>query len=179
MPRMAHYLVLVNGLPGSGKSTLAGRLAATMDVPLIGKDVLKEAMAGALPGLPAAAFGAVASEAMWDLAAATPGVVILESWWFRPRDLGFVRDGLRRCAGPAAVEIWCDVPASLALERFRSRRRAALHADEHHLAVSWPRWAAEAEPLGITPVITVQTDRPVDPAALAVDIGVALGARRL
>src|SRR3954447_10879061 len=119
---MADYLVLVNGLPGSGKTTLANQLASAMDVPVICKDVLKEAMAAALPGIPTTAFGAVASKAMWDLAAATPGLVILESWWFKPRDLGYVQDGLRRCVSRATVEIWCDAPASLAQERYRNRR---------------------------------------------------------
>lgn len=172
--RMADYLVLVNGLPGSGKTTLANQLACAMDVPVICKDVLKEAMSAALPAIPTTAFGAVASEAMWDLAAATPGLVILESWWFKPRDLGYVQDGLRRCASPATIEIWCDVPASLARERFRNRRRAALHDDDRQLAVSWPRWAAEAEPLGVAAKIMVKTDRQADVADLVGEISTAL-----
>src|SRR3954470_5423839 len=159
---MADRLVLINGLPGSGKTTLANRLAATMDAPVISKDVIKEAMAAALPGIPTTAFGPVASEALWELAAATPGLVILESWWFRPRDVDHVRAGLRRCASPATIELWCDVPAGLAQERYRNRRRAALHDDDRQLAVSWPRWAAEAEPLGVALTITVSTDREVD-----------------
>ena len=54
----------------------------------------KEAIAAAAPGVPPQAIGVVAAGAMWELAAATPGVVILESWWFRPRDLAFVVDDL-------------------------------------------------------------------------------------
>jgi hypothetical protein len=139
-------------------------------------DVLKGAMAAAaLPGIPMTAFGAVASEAMWDLAAATPGLVIRGSWWFKPRDLGYVRDGLRRCASLATVEIWCDVPASPARERYRNRRRAALHDDDRQLVVSWPRWAAEAEPLGVAATIMVTTDRQADVADLAGEISSALG----
>jgi predicted kinase len=172
---MADRLVLINGLPGSGKTTLANRLAATMDAPVISKDVLKEAMAAALPGIPTTAFGPVASEAMWGLAAATPGLVILESWWFKPRDLDYVRAGIRRCASPASIEIWCDVPAWLARERYRNRRRAGLHDDDRHLAVSWPRWAAEAQPLGVATKIMVRTDRPTDVVGVAGEISTAFG----
>jgi hypothetical protein len=99
---------------------------------------------------------------MWELAAATPGDVLLEPWWFKPRDLGFVTTGLDRCGGPPTVEIWCDLAAELALARFRSRRRAELYEDERPLRKSWPRWAAEAEPLRVGRTVVVATDRPVD-----------------
>lgn len=152
-------LILVNGLPGSGKTTLAGPLASALRVPQISKDALKEAMP---PGISSRAAGAAASEAMWDLAAAAPDGAVLESWWFRPRDLGFVTAGLDRCGAPTTVEIWCEVPVELALARFRARRRAAIHEDDRRLTDSWPRWAAEARPLGVGHTLMVETDRPVD-----------------
>jgi hypothetical protein len=119
-------------------------------------------MASVLPGVPSRAIGVGASQVMWELAAATPGDVLLESWWFKPRDLGFVTTGLDRCGGPSTVEIWCDVPAELALARFRSRRRAELYEDERSLRESWPRWAAAAEPLRVGHTVVVATDRSVD-----------------
>lgn len=172
---MAHRLILINGLPGSGKSTLAGRLAPALRVPLIGKDALKEAMAGAVPGVPPGVLGRVAGQVMWELAAATPGVVILESWWFRPRDLGYVTEGVARSGARSTVEIWCSVPVELAMERYRNRGRHAVHEDERRLAEDWPRWAAEAQPLGIGPTLIVETDRPVIATRLIEAISEAIG----
>lgn len=172
---MAQRLILVNGLPGSGKSTLAGRLAPALRVPLIGKDALKEAIAAAVPGVPPKAAGRAAAQAMWELAAATPGAVILESWWFRPRDLGFVTEGIARSGARTTVEIWCAVPPELALERYRRRRRPAVHEDDERMRDDWPRWTAEAEPLGVGPTIVVETDRPVIATRLIEAISDAIG----
>jgi len=58
-------------------------------------------------------------------AAATPGVVILECWWFRPRDLAHVQADLRRLGSTPTVEVWCDVPAALARERYPCRTHGA------------------------------------------------------
>ncbi len=164
---MAERVILINGLPGSGKTTLARSLAAELSWPLISKDALKEAMAAAVPQVPAAALGRTASETMWTLAAALDGDVILESWWFRPRDLGFAVDGLRRAGARFIVEVWCDVPAELARERYGRRDRPALYQDQQRLAESWPEWAAGAAPLGLGLELRIATDGPVDVAALA------------
>lgn len=173
--RVAERVILVNGLPGSGKTTLAGQLAPALPAPLISKDALKEAMAAAVPGIAPGAVGAAASEAMWELAAATPGTVVLESWWFTPRDAGFVTAGLGRCGGPATVEVWCDVPARLALTRYRGRRRPAVHEDDRKLGEAWPRWLAEAEPLRVGHTLIVDTRRPVDVGRLVAAITAASG----
>jgi predicted kinase len=159
-------LVLINGLPGSGKSTLAAGLAPALEAPLIGKDTIKEAVAGVVSAAPRRALGIAASEMMWTLASAMSGTVILESWWFRPRDLQFVETGLRRCGPATVVELWCQVPAGLAKSRYATRRRHPIHDDEHQLVDAWPRWEREAAPLGLSPVVLVDTGLPVDMADL-------------
>jgi predicted kinase len=147
-------LVLVNGLPGSGKTTLATALARILPAPLIAKDAIKEAVADAVAGIPGPALGMAASEMMWTLAGAVSGTVVLESWWYRPRDLSFVEAGLRRCGAVRVVEIWCDVPADVAAARDAARRRHPVHRPSG----AWPG----AVPLGVGPVIVVDTTGPVD-----------------
>lgn len=102
---MAEEVVLVNGLPGVGKSTLATTLASRLDVELIAKDVLKERLATNADAPSPEAVGAVASELVWSLAAQYQGRVILDSWWYRPRDLRYAAEGLRRSGALRAVEV--------------------------------------------------------------------------
>lgn len=141
---------------------MARRLAAELEVPVISKDALKESLLYAVPASRPGALGAIAMEAAWGLAADLPGTVVVESWWFRPRDLGFVEAGLSRCGQPPMVEVWCDVPAEMARVRVAARRRDPMYEDAQRLAGCWEDWAARAEPLGVGRVVRVDTSADVD-----------------
>ncbi|WP_084532005.1 AAA family ATPase [Nocardia miyunensis] len=165
---MGKLLVMVNGLPGSGKSTLGRALARELDARFLSKDAVKEALAATVDGaagLPA--LGGIAMDTVWALAQAISGDVVIDSWWFAPRDRTFARAGLAVVGVVHAVEIWCDVPAEVARARYETRSRPALYRDRERLTRDWDTWVRNAEPLGLSTTLPVDTSAPVDCSLLA------------
>jgi predicted kinase len=135
---MATAVVLINGLPGSGKTTLARRVKQRSGWPGVSKDAIKEALTSVADGtMTSGQLGAVAINAAWSMAAAMAGVVIVESWLFRPRDLAGARSGVRTAGASHVVEVWCEVDPALAQPRYAARRRAAVHDDNARMAADW------------------------------------------
>jgi glucokinase len=170
-------VVLVNGLPAAGKTTLARALSRRLSLPLLSKDVIKEAHAEVLgiqspDGRPQRArnsqFGAAASTTMWALLADSPGGAILDSTWPSRETWGFVQAGLDAAGVSAPRQIWCEVPLTLARERCAARHptRHGIHGeppDEHEWSGRW----ALATPLPIPDTLHVDTTSQVDLDAIA------------
>lgn len=158
-------LILVNGLPGSGKSTLAREVAVTLELPLFSKDAYKEGLwdSARPPGAAeSTALGRRALQLMWAGIAAAKGPAVVESFWFAPRDLEFLRADLR-CAGrTAAAELRCVLDPATARQRCRNRERHPVHHAAHDDDEVWSRWVREAGPLGLGPVLDVSTEHSVD-----------------
>ncbi|WP_327145740.1 AAA family ATPase [Nocardia sp. NBC_01327] len=168
---MDRILILVNGLPGSGKTTLGNAVARTMNAWFLSKDAVKEALVGCLENaVEVPELGGIAMDTVWKLAQTSPVDVVIDSWWFKPRDLAFAQAGIEQVGTRRVVEIWCEVPAEIARARYASRQRPAFYSDEQRLEQHWDDWVTHAAPLGLTPTIIVDTTRAVDLTDLAAQI---------
>jgi hypothetical protein len=154
--------VLVGGWPGSGKSTLARRLAPRLGLPMLSKDDAKEALMDALgepADVPASrTLGAAAVQVMLRLARDCPGAVVDSTWY--PYTVPLVE------ALPGSiVEVRCVVDLPTARARYASRVRDPRHLDDERSEDEL--WSEPVAPLGLGPLIEVDTTRPVDIDALA------------
>jgi predicted kinase len=159
--------VVVSGPPASGKSTLAPALAAELDLPLVAKDTIKNALMSVLPVPDVDAsrqLGRAAVAAMFAVAAQCPGGAAIESTFHRSAAVA----DLRRLPGPV-VEVFCRVDRDVARKRYRTRAdsRHAGHFDS--VRAAGELWNDEvAEPVaGGWPLLEVDTTEPVDVVKLA------------
>jgi len=165
-------LVLVSGPPGAGKTTLAGPLAAELGFALLAKDRIKEALHDSLGGDAepdlewSRRLGAASMELLWALAADAPAVVLEANFW--PDDARQKRRVIELAARP--VEVYCHCPAEVYLRRYAERAaRHPVHLDEQR-TVTAEAFAKWDHPMGVGPVIAVDTTRAVDIPALGQDV---------
>jgi hypothetical protein len=153
---------------------LAIPLAAELGWALLIKDRIKETLHDAF-GAPAAdlawsrQLGAAAMELLWALAADAPAVVIEAN--FRP----YSEYERGKLAGLAArpVEVHCDCPAEVAVERYNSRATHAVHVIRR---LGLAAMAEYDRPVGIGALIRVDTTRLVEVAGVAKEVRRQLGA---
>lgn len=162
--RLGGVYVLVTGLPGSGKTTIAEPLAAALDLPLLARDTIKEALWDALGGGDLAwsrRLGAASAEAFWRLAAQARSAV-LDNFFHRA-----FAHRLEALGGPL-VEVHCACPPRLARERYVNRRRHPCHFDLTYGVDMFDEWVRhDAGPLALGPVLSVDTSGAVDVDAVA------------
>jgi predicted kinase len=156
--------VLVGGWPASGKSTLARALARQLDVPLLVKDEIKESLIAAL-GPPrdvahSRDLGRAAVHVLLGVARRCPAAVLDSTWYDYARPL------IAELPGPL-VEVRCHVPLEVARRRYRDRagRRHPGHLDLERTEDEL--WGRPVEPLGVGPLIDVDTVSVVDVVGLA------------
>lgn len=167
MSRIAY----VSGRLGAGKSSLAAPLAAELGYSLVTKDLIKETLHDALYVLGdgeidrawSQRLGAASFELLWALAARAGDMVIEAN--FHPHSEHEL-DKLRGL-GDRVVEVHCACPAEAAVARYNARRRHEVHWLTTATLTTMDKYD---RPVGIGPLITVDTTRPVDVASVAAEV---------
>lgn len=170
------FLVVVSGLPASGKTTLARQVAPLLGLPVIDKDDLLEESfrpVGGVSPVDRARLSRHADQVLRQRVESAPRAVVV-SHWRRPElsmTSGTPTEWLR--AFPALVEVHCVCDPETAAERFRNRDRNPAHGDQRKSpseVLDQFHALHRLGPLGLGPVVTVDTEVPVDAAHLAEQI---------
>lgn len=168
---MLRSAILVNGVPASGKSTVARDLSRCLRVPLLGLDTVKEALfseLGAGDRLYNRKMGRASFAAIWALVGAfPPGSTVVVDAWFGFQPVDFVQDHVKAADVTIACEVWCHADPDAIAQRYLDR---CVHRHAGHLG---PEYAPElralaerARPLGLAPLVEIDTATPVDIPAI-------------
>lgn len=164
--------ILVNGVPASGKSGVAAGLSRAGGWPVLSLDTVKTPFL--LEFAPVdrpmnRRFGAAAYAAIFDMVAQYPAdaTVVIDAWFgFQPRAV--LDAGLQRAGVTEVVEVWCHAHPETIADRYAKRAgsRPAGHPGLDYVP-ELRVLAEKAQPLGGFSSIAVDTEQPVDLAALA------------
>jgi len=163
-------LVVVTGMPSSGKTTVAEALARELRLPLITKDEIKESLyerLGTGDVSWSGRIGAAAYALIFTLARRmlSLGVSVgVEANFFRDQEPDIASLPEHRM-----VQLHCEAPLAILLERYASRSHHAGHHDAEKIKELPDRFASGAHsPLSLGgELIQLDTTRPVKLDAVA------------
>lgn len=151
---MKRRVVLVNGPPAAGKTTVAVPLSRELDLPLLQKDEIKEALFEAL-GAGDADWSQLVSRASFLVMfamAAQPHRVVLDGN-FHPADRGRII-----ALDPEPIEIYCYCSDEELQRRFEARA-ASRHPGHHQLTADELLQRARLGPLALGgPLLELDTE---------------------
>lgn len=157
--------IIVTGIPASGKSTVGHAVATALELPMLDKDEILEAMFDS-QGVGNAEWRSRLSRAADETLqerALRSGSAVITSWWRHPSsqfDSGTPVEWLSSLPG-VMVELHCVCSPRIATERFLSRQRHDGHLDSSktHVEVlaSFQQQAALG-PLRVGRVVEVNTE---------------------
>ena len=163
-------IIIVSGAPASGKSTVARALAEVLGFPLFSKDIFKESLFESLGKQLADTVGSpaelsrllsrAAMDVLWSTAPCCPQVILEAN--FRPKDR-HERERFAALQG-RKLEVYCHCTPEEAARRFRERATTARHHPAHSMKTITAELLEEFDrPVGLCPVIDVDTESLVDP----------------
>lgn len=163
-------LVVVTGMPSSGKTTVAEGLARQLRLPLLAKDAIKESLFASLGAddvhssgrLGAASYGLIFALARIVLGSGAS--LIVEANFFRDQEREFASLPTHRL-----VQVHCDAPLPILLERYASRSRHPGHHDAEKIKELPARFDSGVHgPLSLSgQMIQLDTTQAVEFASLA------------
>lgn len=154
-------LVVVTGAPAAGKSTLSWALADRLDRAWVSLDQIKEELAEDAPDTPRDWLREDAEAELVRRLEAVDGIAVVDIWVAPRRDVERVA-GLLRPWWAELVEVRCEVPPDLAVERYAARVRGWPHLPPDEEMLERVRdAAARPEALGAPRTVLVDTSAPV------------------
>jgi predicted kinase len=154
--------VVVTGLPGAGKTSLATVLAERLRSALVSLDGIKEELAADAEDTPRDWLRYDAEAELVRRLEAFGGEAVVDIWIAPRRDTERVT-ALLEPWWSSLVEVRCQVPAGVAIERYVARPRPWPHLPPDEDTLARIRDAAEhPEALGAPRTVVVDTTRPVE-----------------
>jgi predicted kinase len=159
----SHTFIVFTGLPASGKTTLAAKIAREIHFEHLDKDTFLDALFDREECRTAEQRQELSRSAdeMFRARAMSKTQAVLSSWWRHPTavsESGTPVDWLRQ-AGTNLVEVYCECPAGVAVNRFTARRRHPKHLDALRTPEALLALFAQAERQGpIFPDLAVVCD---------------------
>ena len=170
-------LVVVTGVPGAGKTSLAGPLAERLGCALVSLDQNKEELAMEAEDTPRDWLRYDGETELVRRLEAFEGEAVVDIWIAPSRDTERVV-GLLGPWWDRLVEVRCQVPAAVAVERYAARVRPWPHLPADDETLERIREAAEhPEALGAPRTVVVDTSRPVDLGDVVTAVRRETGAR--
>jgi predicted kinase len=171
-------LLVVTGVPGAGKTSLSIALADRLGCALVSLDQIKEELAVEAADTPREWLRYDAEAELVHRLEAFDGEVVVDIWVSPRRDTERVRDLLKPW-WERMVEVRCEVPAVVAVERYAARPRAWPHLPPDEDTLARIRDAADhPEALGAPRTVVVDTTRPVEIGDVVTAVRRETGARR-
>ncbi|MCE6075885.1 ROK family protein [Agrobacterium vitis] len=170
-PANGKRLVMVNGVPASGKSAISHKLAGETGWQVLSLDAIKDPFLELIADVDRP-FNRILGRASYKsifsiIRNAAPGTTFIVDAWFGFQPADVLKEHIAMAGITQIIELWCHAPAETIGERYRSRLENRLPG--HPGASYIPELielAQNAKPIGLGPVLDINTIQPKDARAI-------------